>query len=199
MLEREAQAMIKILSGALRSRVLKTPQDNARTRPYTGRAREMVFNHLRGHLENAIVLDLFSGCGTIGIEALSRGASSCVLVEQHKGIYKLLIQNIQELNLENKAVPILGDALSQTPLLTCPTPINLAFLDPPYQMMLEEKSRNRILCQIESIKPLLATDGYIVLRTPKLSQIKLSVDTLLGPETHEVGNSMQIHFFAPMK
>ena len=73
--------MLKILGGHLRSRQLKTPKNGDVTRPWTGRARESVFNQLRGHIQGGNVLDLFAGVGTMGLEAVSRGAEHVVMVE----------------------------------------------------------------------------------------------------------------------
>ncbi|MGY8757092.1 MAG: RsmD family RNA methyltransferase, partial [Phycisphaerales bacterium] len=86
--------MLKILSGQFRSRKLKTPRENDVTRPWTGKARESVMNQLRGHLNGSIVLDLFAGVGTMGLEAVSRGASTVVMVEKDRKIFELLEQNI---------------------------------------------------------------------------------------------------------
>lgn len=189
--------MLKIHSGEFRSRILKSPSDNKTTRPYTARSREMVFNHLRGHIKDSTVLDLFAGCGTIGLEAISRGAKQALMVEKNKSIYSLLVENISLLNADDRAISINCDALSEIPLIMSLKPIDIVFLDPPYQMMLEEKMRNRIMIHMSSISQYMSNDGYIVLRTPTLKNFKFHVPSLKGPESHQLGPSMQIHFFIP--
>ena len=89
--------MLKILGGQFKSRKLKTPRDNETTRPWTGRARESVFNQLRGHINDGIILDLFAGIGTMGLEAVSRGAKTVVLVERDRKIFEILEENIDTL------------------------------------------------------------------------------------------------------
>ena len=73
--------MLRIIAGEYKSRRLLSPPDASRSRPYTQRLKESVFNILRGRLDGANVLDLFAGVGTIGLEAVSRGARMVLMVE----------------------------------------------------------------------------------------------------------------------
>ncbi|MGY8754041.1 MAG: 16S rRNA (guanine(966)-N(2))-methyltransferase RsmD, partial [Phycisphaerales bacterium] len=130
--------MLKILSGQFKSRRLKTPRDNETTRPWTGRARESVFNQLRGHINEGIVLDLFAGVGTMGLEAASRGAKEVVLVEQDRKIFAMLENNIATLDCKDTAIALQSDALSSIPLLRVQRPVDVIFIDPPYAMMIDE-------------------------------------------------------------
>ena len=95
--------MLKILGGHLRSRQLKTPKTDGVTRPWTGRARESVFNQLRGHIQGGNVLDLFAGVGTMGFESVSRGAEHVVMVEQDRKIFALLEENLASLQCGDTA------------------------------------------------------------------------------------------------
>ena len=188
--------MLKILGGQFRSRKLKTPRGQDVTRPWTGRSRESLFNQLRGHIQDGNILDLFAGVGTMGLEAVSRGANHAVLVEQDYKIFKTLEQNIELLGCNEIAHPIHCDALSTIPLLRSQTPINVAFIDPPYAMMNAESTRLRIFEQMERLSPILDEDGFIVLRSPmdpnKISHI---VNSLLGPEIHKEGSGMWVLFY----
>ncbi len=188
--------MLKILGGQFRSRKLKTPSDNDITRPWTGRARESVVNQLRGHLQDGVILDLFAGVGTMGLEAISRGAKTAVMVEKDRKIFTMLEENIATLDCNSNAVALHADALSSIPLLRIPRPIDIAFVDPPYVMMADEPLRNRIFEQLSNIAPLLDDDGFIVLRTP-LDPNKHSheIENLLGPEMHKSGAGMWILFY----
>ena len=188
--------MLRILGGQFRSRQLKTPPDNAVTRPWTGRARESVFNQLRGHINDGIVLDLFAGVGTMGLEAASRGAQTVVLVEQHYKVFNMLESNIEKMQCEDRATAMQADALSSLPLLRVPRPLDVAFIDPPYSMMENEAMRVRILDQIARIEPLLDAEGLIVLRTPKNpNETDHSVEVLAGPEVHKEGLGMWVLYY----
>jgi len=188
--------VLKILGGQFRSRKLKTPRDNDITRPWTGRARESVMNQLRGHLQDAIVLDLFAGIGTMGLEAISRGAKTAVMVEKDRKIFGMLEVNIEALACKGQAVPIHGDALSSIPLLRTPRPIDIAFIDPPYAMMTQEPLRDRVFEQVSKIEPLLEPEGLIVLRTPiNPTETDHVIEPLAGPEIHKEGPGMWVLFY----
>jgi 16S rRNA (guanine966-N2)-methyltransferase len=188
--------VLKILGGQFRSRKLKTPRDNDITRPWTGRARESVMNQLRGHLQDAIVLDLFAGIGTMGLEAISRGAKTAVMVEKDRKIFGMLEANIETLECSDKAIAIHGDALSSIPLLRTTRPVDVAFIDPPYSMMLQEPLRDRIFEQVSKIEPLLDSEGLIILRTPiNPSEIDYVIEQLEGPEVHKEGSTMWVLFY----
>ena len=188
--------VLKILGGQFRSRKLKTPRDNDITRPWTGRARESVMNQLRGHLQGAIVLDLFAGIGTMGLEAISRGAKTVVMVEKDRKIFGMLEANIATLNCSTQAVPIHGDALSSIPLLRTPRPIDIAFVDPPYAMMTQDPLRERIFEQLSKIEPLLHPEGLIILRSPvDPNAFDHTIEPLVGPEVHKEGPTMWVLFY----
>ena len=188
--------MLKILGGQFKSRKLKTPKDTETTRPWTGRARESVFNQLRGHLNEGIVLDLFAGVGTMGLEAISRGAKTAILVEQDRKIHTMLVQNINTIGGGDQAVALQSDALSSIPLLRVPRPVDIVFIDPPYAMMVEEKTRERIFEQIANLELILDPEGLIILRTPLNPKIHShTIDTLAGPEIHKMGTNMWILFY----
>ncbi|MBT4530603.1 MAG: 16S rRNA (guanine(966)-N(2))-methyltransferase RsmD [Phycisphaerae bacterium] len=190
-------AVLKILGGQFRSRRLKTPRENDVTRPWTAKTRESVMNQLRGHLNDSIILDLFAGVGTMGLEAISRGANTVVMVEKDRKIFTLLQENIEILGCQNQAVPIQADALSSIPLLRVPRPIDVVFIDPPYAMMKQETLRNMVLEQIDKISPILDPEGLIVLRTPENPKyVSHAIESLTGPEIHKEGAGMWILFYA---
>ena len=153
-------------------------------------------NQLRGHLNGSIILDLFAGVGTMGLEAISRGANTVVMVEKDKKIFDLLEENIKLLGCKESAVAIQADALSSIPLLRVPRPVDIAFIDPPYAMMKQEALRIMILEQVENIGPILDQDGLIILRTPENPQrTDYAIETLAGPEIHPEGSGMWVLFY----
>lgn len=188
--------MLKILGGQLRSRQLKTPKHDDVTRPWTGRARESVFNQLRGHIQGGNVLDLFAGVGTMGLEAVSRGAEHVVLVEQDRKIFEMLEQNVETLQCDDRAHAIQCDALSTIPLLRAQPPLDVVFVDPPYVMMKNDASRKRVLNHLTQLETILDDDGFVLLRTPiNPEHVDHTVEEFVGPEIHKEGQGMWILFY----
>lgn len=130
------------------------------------RVRESIFSLLRGHTEGANVVDLFSGTGSIGLEAVSRGAARCVLVERDRDVADLLRQNIALLGVEDRCTLVVGDALGPGTLARCPSDIELAFMDPPYPIVREALGWRRVTAQAAALLQRLTPTGFLVLRTP---------------------------------
>lgn len=129
---------MRIIAGQWRGRRLAEPGKSGapvNLRPTADRVRESLFNVLAGGafgdvLTDATVLDLFAGTGALGLEALSRGASQAVFVENARKSAALISENIRLMNAGTKARLVRADA---TRLPAAPEPpATLAFLDPPY-------------------------------------------------------------------
>jgi 16S rRNA (guanine966-N2)-methyltransferase len=127
---------VRIIAGRHRGRVLAAPPGND-IRPTSDRAREALFNIL-AHGKFAAagpayagirVLDAFAGTGALGLEALSRGASNVVFMENNRAALAALRANIAALAEEQRADVVSGDATAPP---RAPAPVALAFLDPPY-------------------------------------------------------------------
>ncbi len=157
---------MRIIAGEFRHRVLKTPRDESITRPIPDRVKESLFSLLRGHCEGASVFDAFAGTGAIGLEAVSRGASRCVFVEQNREAARLLQANIDMLGAGDRCQLVIGDALGPGALARVPRPLTLAFFDPPYPLVREQVGFRRVMAQLASVIDLLAPDGFAILRTP---------------------------------
>lgn len=125
---------MRIVGGAFRGRPLATPKTNA-IRPTTDRAREAVFNVIahrhRGHLDGARVLDLFAGTGALGLEALSRGASYGVFIEESAEGRGLIRTNVEAFGLSGRTKIFRRDATKLGEAGTL-QPFDLVFADPPY-------------------------------------------------------------------
>lgn len=122
---------MRIIAGQWRGRPLATPKGDA-TRPTADRVREALFSMLASRLggfDDLAVADLFAGSGALGFEALSRGAASCLFVEQDKPALDALKANIAKLGATSATVRP-GSVLSLGP---APQPFDLLMLDPPYR------------------------------------------------------------------
>src|SRR5690606_23028233 len=122
---------------------IQPPPDASTTRPITDRVKENLFNRLMalGLLGEGNVLDVFSGTGTMGLEALSRGADHCAFVERDRKIRAILEDNIRTLDVADTSTILGVDALaSDLPGLLPRTPLTLIFCDPPYALTADAKT-----------------------------------------------------------
>ena len=128
---------MRVIAGSRRSIRLTTVKGD-KVRPTTDRIKETLFNILQPDVPGAAFLDLFSGSGAIGIEALSRGAKEAVLVEQDKDALACIRTNLKATRFEAEAQVKAGDVLSVLRTLQH-TPFDLIFMDPPYGLLWEKK------------------------------------------------------------
>ncbi|WP_294302898.1 16S rRNA (guanine(966)-N(2))-methyltransferase RsmD [uncultured Sphingomonas sp.] len=121
---------MRIIAGQWRGRPLVAPAGDA-TRPTADRTREALFSMLQsrvGSFEDLAVADLFAGSGALGLEALSRGAASCLFVEQDRGALDVLKANIAKLGAKGAEVR----ASSVLAIGPARVPLDLIMMDPPY-------------------------------------------------------------------
>ncbi len=145
--------LMRIIAGIAKGRRLLAPR-GASTRPMMDRAREGLFSSLGESVEGAAVLDLYAGSGSLGLEALSRGAESAVFVEQSRAALAALRANAAAVGLGGEVV---ADDVG-TYVERAPGTFDLVFVDPPYALPLAsvEQVLGRLVC-------LLAEGGTIVL------------------------------------
>ena len=130
---------MRIIAGEFKSRLLTFPK-NKLTRPMMDRVREMVFNILGDFVKDASILDVFAGCGSIGLEALSRGADEVTFVENGPWALKTLHQNLERLELKDRAVVLTIDVEKALKRLQHQHKnFSIIFLDPPYNQGLVKK------------------------------------------------------------
>lgn len=155
---------LRIIAGKARHLPLLTPKGEG-TRPTTDRIKETLFNMLQYQLADIVFLDLFSGSGGICLEAVSRGASKGYMVENNKDAIQCIKQNMKSTHLEDSCVLI--DAEVESALLNIlpnhlHTPVDIVFLDPPYQSGIEER-----LFQIFSTSPYINQNTLIIVEAEK--------------------------------
>jgi 16S rRNA (guanine966-N2)-methyltransferase len=130
---------MRVISGIAKGRRLRTT-GSPEMRPTTDMARQTIFDMLSGAVRGARVLDLFAGAGTLGIEALSRGAREAVFVESEREACAAILQNLESTGLRGSGVIRRAEVLrflSRVPRM----PFDLVFLDPPYGRGLGFSSR----------------------------------------------------------
>ena len=129
---------MRVITGIARGRKLSEPV-GMDIRPTADQVKESIFNILQGDVEGRACLDLFSGTGQMGIEALSRGAKSCVFVDQSRMAVKLTKENLEKTKLSGDVFQ--GDSLR---FLESREQYDLIFVDPPYQAGLYPEVLKRI-------------------------------------------------------
>ena len=135
---------MRVIAGIARSMPLKAAEgDN--TRPTTDRIKETLFNMLQSDIAGCRFLDLYSGSGAIGIEALSRGAKEAVLVENARQAIAVIKDNLTFTKLSPKAVVMEQDVLSAINRLSGSGVFDIIFMDPPYNHDTEAKILNILL------------------------------------------------------
>lgn len=137
---------MRIVAGKNRGTKLAAPE-NWNTRPTADRTRESLFGVIQGGrlgdvLTDALVVDVFAGTGALGLEALSRGATEAVFIENDREAVQALRENIARLKVTDTAIVIEGDILSLH--RTAPRPAGLILMDPPYNSGLAAPALDRL-------------------------------------------------------
>ena len=153
---------MKIISGIYKGRTLEGYNISG-TRPTMDRVKESLFAMIQDYIKDSAVLDLFSGSGNLGIEALSNGAKVAYLVDNNNIAIKTINSNIKKLNIDNAKV-LKGDYKSI--LNNINTKFDLIFLDPPYETNYLEESIKLIIDN-----DLLKESGLIICESSSLDKI----------------------------
>lgn len=175
--------MIRIIGGALKGRRLRMVRSPL-VRPMPAKLKETLFNILQDRVKGASVLDGFAGTGSVGIEALSRGAENAVFVDEYYPAVKTIKMNLEKCGLGDRAQAIhkeFNRAVIQ--LAKKKASFDLIFLDPPYAL-LEDRNPLKV---IEKRK-ILGRGGLVILRhffktTPDQRYLKLNRSVTIGDDT----------------
>lgn len=142
--EQEVEAM-RVIGGELRGKKLTAPKDDS-VRPTTDRVKESMFNLISGFIDgDTVVYDLFSGTGSLGIEALSRGAAKAFFCDKSRESYNITKENITNCRLNDRSKLVFGNyrkAVSEFEQKA-----DLVFLDPPYGLDLWKDCSDMLVCQ----------------------------------------------------
>ena len=128
---------MRVIAGTARSLRLKTPS-GMDTRPTTDRIKETLFNMLQPSIPGSIFIDLYSGSGGIGIEALSRGAEHAYFVENNKNALACITDNLKTTGFTDRSTVLRQDVLSALRGI-CEKEADIIFMDPPYNCNCEKE------------------------------------------------------------
>lgn len=171
---------MRIIAGRFRRRRLLTSPGDI-TRPITDRVKETLFERIDQSLKDARVADVFAGTGTIGLEALSRGAHSVVFIEQDGPAHELLQQNVATLEAGDVTLCWRTDAVRSSfhpqgaeNLL----PYDVIFFDPPYKMIAGLRAGTPLFRALQRLaRPTVSAErARLILRTPERAEFDVPGD-----------------------
>ena len=170
---------MRVIAGKAKGTVLKTP-DGMKTRPTADRVKEALFSITQFDLPGGAVLDLFGGTGQLGIEAISRGASQAVFVDEAESACRLIKENIRRAKMEDQAKVIRGDYLSY--LGNCREKFRIIFLDPPYAEVFLETALKKI-----SEIDILQSGGIIIAERPLGKELPAQIEGFVRSKDYKYG------------
>ena len=129
---------MRVIAGKAGSLPLRT-MTGLNTRPTTDRIKETLFNMIADQVPGSRFLDLFSGSGGIGIEALSRGAAAAVFVENNRQALRCIHENLNFTRLAPQGRVLAGDVIQTVQDMNGEKPFTIIFMDPPYDNDLEKR------------------------------------------------------------
>jgi len=188
---------VRIIAGEFRRRKLLV-SPGLTTRPITDRVKETLFERIGDDLVARKIADVFAGTGSLGLEALSRGAKSVVFIESDRRAFELLRQNVAALGVEDRALCWKTDALRSSfrpkgvdPFL----PFDVLFFDPPYRMTLELAPGAPLYEALSRLArdTVTAHDALLYFRAPEDAQLHLPECWTLA-RIHAI-SSMAIHVY----
>ena len=147
---------MRVIAGSAKRLQLKTIEGMG-TRPTTDRIKETLFNMISAYIADSNFLDLFSGSGAIGIEALSRGAAHASFVEQSKKAMECIKDNLKYTKLSDRAELYETDAVNALSRMEGNKTFDYIFMDPPYN-----QSHEKRVLEYLSNSMLLSDDGIII-------------------------------------
>ena len=188
---------MRIVAGKYRRRKLHA-NPGLTTRPITDRAKEMLFQRLQRDVERKRIADVFAGTGTLGLEALSRGAAGVVFIENDRRAFDLLQRNVQAIAADDETLCWRTDALKTSfrprgvgQLL----PFETIFFDPPYKMIADIRPGTPIYRSLERLarNDISTQCALLVLRTPKNTDFQCPAEWRLDRVIDL--KTMEVHLF----
>jgi 16S rRNA (guanine966-N2)-methyltransferase len=183
---------LRIIAGYHRHREIDAPPGMA-TRPMTDRVRESLFNIIQAVVPDAVVLDLFSGSGALGIESLSRGAASCTFVDTGLAAIETVEANCTRLRLTDQVRILQRDVLRPGQWIK---PVGagaytLIFADPPYAMTASPEGRAPLREMAAKLVSLgvVATGATVMLRAERGVDVELPWEGFTLDDTRSYGTT----------
>lgn len=185
---------MRVIAGTAKGREISAPK-GMHTRPTLAKVKEAMFGMIQFDIEGANVLDLFSGSGSLGIEAISRGAAHAVFCDADRQAYSVINANLKKLGFDGAASVHYGDSLALLERLAGEgAAFDIVLLDPPYETDLESRAVAMLdelgllnegailLCEHSLANPPRFTEGYAVKKAKKYGDTYVTYAAYEGAE-----------------
>ncbi|NIM91398.1 MAG: 16S rRNA (guanine(966)-N(2))-methyltransferase RsmD [Candidatus Aminicenantes bacterium] len=151
--------MIRVISGIYKGKRLNKVRSSL-VRPIPDKLKETLFNIIQEEVKGSVFLDGFAGTGSVGIEALSRGAEKVIFIDEYFPAIKVIKTNLKKCGVENR-VQVIHQEFNRGVIQLAKENMkfNMIFLDPPYKLM-EKRNPLKVIMKREVLKP----GGKIILR-----------------------------------
>ncbi|MDS0524930.1 16S rRNA (guanine(966)-N(2))-methyltransferase RsmD [Clostridium sp. SHJSY1] len=175
---------MRIIAGKAKGRKLISPA-TMETRPTLDRVKEAMFSSVQGYLQDAVVVDVFAGTGSLGLEAASRGAKEVYLIDKSSVTFPLLKQNVESLKFNDFCTPLNMDSYEALKMLSRNgKKFDIIFIDPPYcKEMIPEAMK------IVKENDMLNKDGIIVTKIDSIEEIYEGYEDLRLVKNKKYGNT----------
>ena len=181
---------MRVVAGKAKGRALEAPK-GMNTRPITAMMKEALFSMWQFRLRDAAFLDLFAGSGSMGIEAISRGAEKAVFVELDRNAIEVIKRNVKTCKFEQQAVIYKDDVFSRLKWLQANKQyFDIIYLDPPFTV---DEIFHPVIEAVADAN-ILNPDGLIAIRTVKEKDMPDEVGNLVKYK-HKVYGISAIHFY----
>ncbi len=181
---------MRVISGAAKGKKLKAPPGYD-TRPITDRIKEALFNVIGPDIRNAKFLDLFAGSGSVGIEALSRGADLVILVDSGREAVQTIHHNLKACGFELGYEVYRQDVfVAIAVLLKREIKFDLIYIDPPFT---NENLFDQVLTALDK-QIILNSDGSIIIRAPRRKTLPLVFGNLQCYRVNDYGESTLYYY-----
>jgi 16S rRNA (guanine966-N2)-methyltransferase len=189
----ERKAVVRVIAGFAKGKRLKAPSGKE-TRPITDMIKEALFNVIGADIQGARFLDLFAGSGSVGIEALSRGATQAIFVDNSPAAVRIIYENLDNCGFEDHYEVYCNDVLRAVTILNKrAVQFDYIYVDPPFTVegifmeILEKLDQSRIL----------DPQGSIIIRTRRHQELPTVLTRLNKYRFNYYGESA-IHYYALM-
>jgi 16S rRNA (guanine966-N2)-methyltransferase len=164
--------LMRIIAGQKRGMIILSPKTGG-TRPVTDRVKESIFNVLQkyGPMDGRWVADLFCGTGSMGLEALSRGAEQVTFVEKDSKVIDILKANIAKGRFEDRSKIVRANAFKVGAASLEERRFDFVFVDPPYSMSRDTNDNSQLGGLLKLLAGQISPDAVVVVRTE--SRVKL--------------------------